>query len=131
MKRKELLKTKNCISTAACFLIIIITLSGCYYDKEEILFPQSVCDTSAITFSRSVVPVLSSNCYSCHGGSIPSAGISLDTYAGVKLQADNGKLFGAISHAAGFSPMPKNGGSLSSCNITKIKKWIDAGAPNN
>jgi Planctomycete cytochrome C len=131
MKRKKLLKTKKCVSTATCLIAIIISFPGCYYDKEEILFPQTACDVSNVTFSRSVVPILSANCYSCHGGNTPSGGIQLDTYTGVKLQADNGKLFGSISHAAGFSPMPKNAGSLSSCNITQIKKWVDAGAPNN
>jgi len=27
--------------------------------------------------------------------------------------------------------MPQNGNKLSDCNITKIEKWITAGAPNN
>jgi len=27
--------------------------------------------------------------------------------------------------------MPKNAAKLNSCNIAKIKKWVDAGFPNN
>jgi hypothetical protein len=55
----------------------------------------------------------------------------LDTYARVKTVADNGKLMGVITHANGFPQMPKGGNKLSDCNIAKIKKWVDAGAPNN
>jgi hypothetical protein len=112
-------------------LVLAITSTGCYYDKEEILYPDTVCDTANITYSSSVVPILVSNCTVCHGGNTPSAGIKMDTYADVKIQVTNGRLWGAISHAASFSPMPKNGTIMSTCNLTKIKKWIDAGAPNN
>lgn len=117
---------------AACIsFIVIVSNSSCYYDKEEILYPQTACDTTKVTYSGSVVPVLLSNCTSCHGGSAPSGGISLTTYAAVKAQVDNGKLWGTVSHTAGFSAMPKNASKLNTCNLAKIKKWIDAGAPNN
>ena len=122
--------------TSPGFLIIlilaIITIGpGCYYDKEEVLYPDTFCDTTAVTYSQSVAPVLSSFCNSCHGGNTPSAGIKLDTYADVKIQATNGRLWGAVSHSTNYSPMPKNATKLNSCNLSKIKKWVDAGAPNN
>lgn len=125
-------------SNAGCIAVLIIiaglmvtSLNSCYYDKSDLLYPDSACDTAAVKYSTSVLPVLSSNCISCHGGSTPSAGIGLDTYAGVKLQADNGRLLGAVSHNPGFSPMPKNSNKLSTCNLEKIRIWIAAGAPNN
>lgn len=111
--------------------VLILALNSCYYDKAELLYPDTACDTSAVKFSTSVLPVLSSNCISCHGGATPSAGISLDSYAGVKIQADNGRLWGAISHAPNYSPMPKNSNQLNICSQQKIRIWIDAGAPNN
>lgn len=111
--------------------IMLTSLSSCYYDKSDLLYPDSACDTSAVKYSTSVLPILSSNCISCHGGSAPSAGISLDTYAGVKMQADNGRLWGAVSHSASFSPMPKNSNKLNDCSLAKIRIWIAAGAPNN
>lgn len=67
---------------------------------------------------------------SCHAGTGPSGGISLDTYASVKTVANNGRLYGSISHASGYVAMPQSG-TMSSCDIKKIKAWIDAGAPNN
>ncbi len=111
--------------------LIAFSLSSCYYDKEEVLYPDSICDTAIVKYSTTIQPVLSSNCVSCHGGSVPSAGIRLDTYEGVSIQAANGRLWGAVSHSTNFSPMPKNAGKLSDCNLTKIRKWLDAGHPNN
>ena len=111
--------------------IMVTSLNSCYYDKSDLLYPDTACDTTAVKYSTSVLPVLSSNCISCHGGSTPSAGISLDSYAGVKVQVDNGRLWGAVSHNPNFSPMPKNSNKLSTCNLDKIRIWIAAGAPNN
>jgi mono/diheme cytochrome c family protein len=112
-------------------LTLLFSLSGCYNDKAEILYPDSACDTAAVKYSTSILPVLGSNCNSCHGGSTPSAAIKLDTYAGVKQQVDNGRLWGAVSHATSYSPMPKNGNMLNTCNLARIRLWIAAGAPNN
>ncbi|GAB2838446.1 hypothetical protein [Ferruginibacter profundus] len=132
MKFQPVKKTKNIlVLLAAGLFVVMISNTGCYYDKEEILYPQTVCDTANVTYSSSVVPVLVSNCTVCHGGTTPSAGIKLDTYADVKIQVTNGRLWGAVSQAVSYSPMPKNAPKMSSCNLTKIKKWIDAGAPNN
>jgi mono/diheme cytochrome c family protein len=111
--------------------VLLVTATGCYYDKEEVLYPSTACDTAAVTYSMSVVPVLSANCISCHGGSTPSAAIRLDTYAGVKQQVDNGRLLGAINQAVSYSPMPKDGTKLTNCNIAKIRIWVAAGSPNN
>ena len=111
--------------------IMVTSLNSCYYDKSDLLYPDTACDTTAVKYSTSVLPVLSSNCISCHGGSTPSAGISLDSYVGVKVQVDNGRLWGAVSHNPNFSPMPKNSNKLSTCNLEKIRIWIAAGAPNN
>ena len=111
--------------------ILLVSSSGCYNDKEEYLYPDTVCDTAAVKFSTSVLPVLSSNCNSCHGGNTPSASIKLDTYTGVKQQVDNGRLWGSVSHSTNYSPMPKNGTKLINCNLAKIRIWIAAGALNN
>ena len=123
---------KNIVAILTVSLFILsVSTTGCYYDKEDILYPQSSCDTANVTYSSSVVPILISNCTVCHGGNTPSAGIKLDTYPDVKIQVTNGRLWGAVSQAVSYSPMPKNGTKMSSCNLIKIKKWIDAGALNN
>lgn len=123
--------SKSKIWLLPALLLVVLFTSSCYYDKSEILYPQTVCDTATVTYSTSVTPILSSNCISCHGGSTPSAAIKLDTYLDVKRQVDNGRLWGVVSWAPGYAAMPKNGNKLNNCNLEKIRLWIAAGAPNN
>ena len=84
-----------------------------------------------MTYTADIKPIIQSACFSCHGNGQSQNGINFDTYAGVKAVVDNGKLIGAITHASGFSPMPKGGAKLSDCNISKIQDWISRGALNN
>jgi len=130
-RSKSVNKKLLTIIPAAALLLFIFSLNSCYNDKAEILYPQTVCDTSVVTYSTSVIPILSSTCISCHGGNTPSAGIKLDDYISVKQQVDNGRLWGSVSHAANYSPKPKNGNQLNTCSLQKIRLWIAAGAPNN
>lgn len=89
------------------------------------------CDTTNITYSGFVAPLLTTYCVGCHSGGAPSAGIMLNTHAGVQSVALNGRLYGAISHASGFQPMPRGSAKLPQCTIDKVKSWINDGAPNN
>lgn len=110
----------------------ILSFNACYYDKEDLLYGVSTCDTvSVVSYSQRIVPVLQQQCYSCHSGSSASGGIQMGTHATDKAIADNGKLLGSINHASGYSPMPQGAPKMSSCDIAIIKKWIDAGAPSN
>ena len=89
------------------------------------------CNTNNITYSGFVAPLLTTNCVGCHSGGAPSGGITLNTHAGVQSVALSGRLYGAISHAPGFQPMPRGSAKLSQCTIDKVKAWIDNGAQNN
>ncbi len=89
------------------------------------------CDTTNITFSSTINPIIQNKCVGCHSGSNPPQGINLSAYSGVQAVALNGKLHGAVSHSAGFVAMPPTGPKLPDCEILQIKKWVDAGAPNN
>lgn len=112
-------------------IVIVLFLSACSYNKEELLFPD-YCNTQDVTYSSTIRGIINTyNCLSCHGPVNPYAGFSLDTYAGVKTKVDENRLIGAITHAPGFSPMPQNAAKMSKCDIDKIKKWIENGAPNN
>ncbi|HVF81372.1 MAG TPA: hypothetical protein VM884_05540 [Flavisolibacter sp.] len=114
----------------ASFLLGLV-LAGCYYDSEEELYNCQL-DAAGIKYSTTLAPVFNSyGCVSCHNGSGPSGGVVLENYAGVKAAVTGGRLFGAINHNAGFSPMPQGGGKMNACDIAKVKSWIDAGAPNN
>jgi hypothetical protein len=89
------------------------------------------CDTTNVTYSGTVWPILETSCVGCHSGPTPQGGINLSDYTNVVAVANTGKLYGAISHSEGYSPMPKNLPKLSDCKIDQVKIWIDDGTPNN
>ncbi len=91
----------------------------------------TVCDTSKFKYGADISVLLNTYCVGCHSGATPSGGINLSTYTNVQTVANSGRLVNAVSHAPGYSPMPKNAAKLSSCQITQITKWVNAGAPNN
>ena len=116
-------------------VLLLATLSSCYNDKAELLYPTT-CKSDSVTFSGIVGPILMVNCASadgCHktADAATSGGVSLDNVAGAQVVAANGKLLGVINHATGFNPMPKNLPKLDDCSINKISKWVADGAPNN
>lgn len=88
------------------------------------------CDTTDFKYSTAIKPLIQNNCQGCHIGTAAGGNIDLSTYNGLKAVAQNGKLYGSISWAPGFSAMPK-GIKLTDCRIKQVKKWIDAGCPNN
>lgn len=115
-----------------------ITLSfGCYYDSEEDLYPDlGNCDTTNVTYSTSVVSILQFSCYSCHSNAqcaISGSGICLEGHTNLSGYITNNQVLfiDAIKQTGTASPMPKNGGALTSCEIQKIETWISDGMPNN
>lgn len=116
--------------------ILAIMLFGCYYDIKEQLYPAGAagkCDTAGVIYSKTIVSILQNNsCFTCHSGSAAAgANIALDTYAGVKTYALNGKLYGSISQSPGYFAMPLGGNKASSCDISKLQVWINGGSLNN
>jgi hypothetical protein len=90
------------------------------------------CDTTNVTYSGYVRPLLNTYCVGCHSGNTPSGGILLNSHGQVQTVALNGRLVGAISWANGYTPMPQGATTkLSDCKISKIQAWINDGAPNN
>jgi mono/diheme cytochrome c family protein len=111
-------------------MAIALSITGCYYDNEEDLYPGSnSCDTSKVTYSGTVAPVFATYCNSCHSGNNPSGAISTDNYNSVKTNIS--VINGAIKHQSGYSPMPKGSSKLSDCDLAKIDIWVRQGMPNN
>ena len=110
-------------------LLLLLPLIGCYYDKEELLYPNSFCDTTNVTWSGTIQPLVASRCATpgCHvpGDQSPD----LSTYQAFKAQVDLGRIQArAIQGTPSFMP---TSGKLPSCNIQQLQAWIDAGALNN
>ncbi|TFH39296.1 MAG: hypothetical protein E4G95_01525 [Bacteroidia bacterium] len=118
------------------FILALFTAFAwsCYYDNEEWIYPElgTECDTVTVTFTATIKPILSNNCYSCHSNSTaPSYGnnIRLEDYADVVAASTTVR--GSINHAGGYSPMPKNGGKLGYCQLKQFDVWINRGMPEN
>ena len=113
-------------------IAMIIFMQSCYYDVAEDLYPQvAACDTTNVTYTNNVFPIINANCTSCHSGQAPSGNIRLENYNDISAAANNGSLLGVIRHEPGWSPMPKGGGKLNDCDIAEIETWVNQGAPNN
>ena len=122
---------KKVFSVSSALVMVLCIVYSCAKENEQELGAGTTCETSNMTYSKSIQPIIETFCYDCHGRGLSQNNINFDTYAGVKAVADNGKLVGAISHASGFVAMPQSAPKLSNCNIDKIKAWVNAGAPNN
>ena len=119
-------------------VLLSISLTSCYYDVDEELNPpltSNVCDTTASKFAADIQPILNSNCATsgCHTTAVIAGGYIFDNYTDVKstIVNDSARFFSSILQDGGASNMPKGGGKLSDCNISKIKAWVASGSPNN
>ena len=90
----------------------------------------SQCDTTKFTYSGTIAPMMQTYCTGCHN-SASAAGGSLADYTSVKSAAVGGRLIGDIEHLSGYNAMPQVGAMLEDCQITQVKEWVAAGAPNN
>jgi cytochrome c553 len=91
----------------------------------------AACDTTKFTYTAVIDPMMKRNCVGCHTGATASnKNVDLSTYSGVKTSALSGQLYKSVAHLPGATAMPPSGTALSTCEITQIKKWIAAGAPN-
>lgn len=117
--------------------IVLISITGCYYDHANLSYPQSQSNTAScvpatVTYSANVTGILKTNCYSCHSGNASAGGgIKLDSYAALKVYVSNEQLMGSINHNGSVPAMPLNAAQLSSCDINTIQSWITNNTPNN
>lgn len=111
--------------------VCTIFLIGCYYDKEEELYPTGGCDTTDVTFTVDVQPILNESCAlsGCHDAATKSFGHDLSNYDGTVTAVNSNRFLGAINQEAGFNAMPKNMQKLDDCSIAIISAWINAGTP--
>jgi len=126
MKKKILILLPITIFFATLF-------NSCYWDKEEILYPQlpQPCDTTSVTYSKEISGVLSSYCLSCHGPTYMKTGnnVRLDSYENVKKNLTD--IIGCITHDPMNDPMPKGTIKLSDCTANLFIIWQRKGAPHN
>lgn len=89
------------------------------------------CDTTAVTYSDVISPIIQNNCQGCHSGSFPSGGITLTNHAEIQAYALTGALEGVVNHESGYVAMPYNQPQLPSCQLDQIRIWVEEGALDN
>jgi len=127
------------ITTFFLSILLSVSLSRCYYDTEEELYPDSgsiVCDTISVSYATDIVPIMNSKCSTpvCHASSNTIGAIPLETYVELKdyLIADKARFISSIIWDGNASNMPQGASAkISDCNINTIRAWINAGYPNN
>mgnify|MGYP001816571231 CR=1 FL=1 len=118
----------------ATVLILLLSLSSCYYD-EEVVIPEVVIDPDVvISFKDDIQPIFTDKCAACHNGNINPdlrEGNAFDALVPDYVQAgeaDNSKLF---LNAPGNDHPQDVGFTLSANELALIEAWINNGAENN
>ncbi|MFT4536236.1 MAG: hypothetical protein ACJA1A_003567 [Saprospiraceae bacterium] len=112
-------------------VIVILLVTGCYYDTEEEIYPSIECLTLEMSYTNDILPIIEMDCYVCHSAAANFGNVILEGYGGISNYVADGTLLGVIKHEPGFSPMPKNQAQILQCEIEKIEAWITQGALNN
>ncbi|MBC7829843.1 MAG: hypothetical protein H7122_19010 [Chitinophagaceae bacterium] len=103
-------------------VILVITMSGCDYNKSDVL-PD--CATVPARFATDVFPLIQNKCATvCHNVYTTNAGGPFTNYAQIKNKAD------LIKFMVETRQMPQVG-TLTEAEIKIISCWVDAGAENN
>ena len=92
----------------------------------------------AVDYVRDVRPILSKNCYNCHGPLRQKSGLRLDHVTFMRKGGDNGpaiadqghdsRLLLAVSGRGDIERMPLEAKPLSDEQIATLQAWIDEGA---
>lgn len=114
-------------------LLIAFSMSGCYYDNVDELYPNTNCDTTDVSYAQQIRPLLDQNCSfsGCHGGPSPAALLDLNEYSEVKKIADNGQFESRINREVSDAQLMPPAGKLGPCQIETIEAWIGQGALEN
>ncbi|HRH37415.1 MAG TPA: hypothetical protein PK760_03670 [Flavobacteriales bacterium] len=112
--------------------MVMMATSGCYYDNEEYLYPNTFCDTVGVTYQSQIAAIIQTNCATnsqCHVAGGDGTG-DFTNMSDLQTAALDGSLIGSVDQTGTNSAMPP-GGKLPSCTITKLKIWVARGAQTN
>jgi hypothetical protein len=119
---------------------LLLMLGSCYNDKYDKLYPvaSTTCDTTSISYTNDVAPIITAYCAisgGCHNasGDVATGGLDYTVFPILQSQATTDLIVADINGTPGrgHSAMPLNLPKLSQCNINKITRWINEGAPDN
>jgi hypothetical protein len=123
------MKKKEIILFISCCLVIVFT--GCTNGKADVIYPAPSCDTTLVSHSKDLTPIMAANCFDCHSGSNPIGGWNLQDTTTLQMLVLNGTLISAIEQDGNASLMPQGKAKLTPCEINKFIAWGDQGAKGN
>jgi hypothetical protein len=123
--------------TLTLFLFMAAVFSGCYKDKEELLYPGSTtqapladCDTLIPPkFNKDILPIFLSYCAKggCHDAASAKGGRTFTNYTEISAAKEI-----ITTRALIIKDMPQAPNQpLADSNINKLNCWLVNGAPNN
>jgi uncharacterized membrane protein len=117
------------VAISATFICAVV-LSGCYYDKEELLYHNTGatdCATISAKFSTDVAPLMANKCATagCHDAASGAGGSVLETYGQISATAAK------INQRCVVEKNMPPGSALSAAEIASLSCWINSGSPNN
>ena len=117
---------------------ILAIFAGCYNDKYDKLYPSPVtttCDTTSISYAHDILPILNTSCNTsnCHDAGGGTSGLDFTIFSVLQGQATADLMLNDINGTLGRGnhAMPKDLPKLAQCDINKITRWVNQGAPNN
>lgn len=106
--------------------VILASLTNCFYDNEQEQYGIAQCDTTAMSFSADIKPIIEANCVSCHTPGGQEEVSPFNDYDGVVSYSDQ-----IVERVKGVGSIMPPTGKLPACDQQKIESWVKAGAPNN
>ncbi|MBL4706585.1 MAG: hypothetical protein JKY54_18800 [Flavobacteriales bacterium] len=124
---KKLLRTS--LALVSILFVLSFSFSSCKKDKAEQLI-ITVCDTTSVSYSLEVAPIIFSNCLTgCHNSVDLSGTYAFENYAQIAANID--AIVCVINHDLSCAPMPKFAPKLADSSVLKITCWAENGANNN
>lgn len=129
-KMKPIMRLSKICMPVFFATLMITSNTGCYYDKEELLYSRQGtlgCASISAKFSTDVSVIIKNKCATsgCHDASGSAGGSVLVTFAQVSAAAARIKQRAVVDKT-----MPSSG-PLSVSEVSILKCWIDSGTPNN
>lgn len=111
----------------ALTIATLLGLSSCYYDNEEDLYGVG-CDTTAVSYTSDIWPIIETNCQTgCHAPGGSAIGHIFTDHASVMTKVINGSLKNRVVVQRNMPPS----GVLTDCQVQKLEAWMLQGALDN
>jgi hypothetical protein len=116
---------KYALSFSALMLAVAIGSQSCYYDKYEDLHPNG-CDTTSISYTSNIKPIIDDQCGSCHNPSYNQQPY-LTSYDECKTAVESGSVINRIDKEASDPSIMPPSGKMNQCSISFVKVWKSQG----